>query len=92
MDHWIGGNMASIFEQINFHKLVFEISWIFFILSYSCFCSPTFMKTGTDGCLSMITCSDKGERDAGYQVLTVSFGLFLTVIFAAFIFPLDKEC
>lgn len=36
------------------------------------------MRTGTDACLSMIPCSDKGERDAGYQVLTVSFGLFLT--------------
>lgn len=61
-----------------FHKLVFEIYEIFVILSYSCFCSPTFMRIRTDGYLViMITCSDKEERDAVYKILIVYFGLFL---------------
>lgn len=70
--------MTSTFEQIIFINLFFEIYEIFVILSYSCFCSPTFMRTRTDGYLViMITCSDKEERDAVYKILIVYFGLFL---------------
>lgn len=53
------------FEQSHFHKLMFVTSYVSSFLLYSCFCSPTFMKTRTDGysiSLSRITCSDKGSE------------------------------